>query len=191
MDKACFPADSQLCLSMNWNCLSFRFTAAPAKERTRIWCLSLSLVTPSLVIIHPISSIFQHGPQLVFTSPQLCLCFIENGTGLWKHHPAIVKLGEEVDLLHTCGYITMVHIKSPNYPTQLPSKDMLSLSLRPHQHHLQPVDTPATPSSVEAWIQSISTGEYPQLGSAGIPLGVCWQARKEETNSLVPSPHYC
>ncbi|CAB0019829.1 unnamed protein product, partial [Nesidiocoris tenuis] len=82
----------------------------------------------------------------------------------------------------------MVHIKSPNYPTQLPSKDMLSLSLRPHQHHLQPVDTPATPSSVEAWIQSISTGEYPPLGSAGIPLGVCWQARKEETNSLVPSP---
>ncbi|BES93001.1 Family with sequence similarity 91, member A1 [Nesidiocoris tenuis] len=85
----------------------------------------------------------------------------ENGTGLWKHHPAIVKLGEEVDLLHTCGYITMVHIKSPNYPTQLPSKDMLSLSLRPHQHHLQPVDTPATPSSVEAWIQSISTGVSP------------------------------
>uniref|UniRef100_A0A0A9X8Q7 Protein FAM91A1 n=2 Tax=Lygus hesperus TaxID=30085 RepID=A0A0A9X8Q7_LYGHE len=82
---------------------------------------------------------------------------LENGTGLWKHHPAIVKLNDEIDLVHSCGYITMVQIKSPNYPTKLPSKDMLSLSLSPHQH-LQPVDTPATPSSVEAWIQSISTG---------------------------------
>lgn len=83
----------------------------------------------------------------------------ENGNEVWKQHPAIERLLNEIDLIHSCGYITMVQVKSPaiEVPRQLPSKETLTLSLCP-QHDFQPLETPATPSSVEAWIQTISTG---------------------------------
>ncbi|XP_014254645.1 protein FAM91A1 [Cimex lectularius] len=85
----------------------------------------------------------------------------ESGTEIFKYHPAVVRLAKELDINHTCGYITMIKVKSPNLPSKLQVKDTLSLPLKMHEHHPH-LDTPATPSSVEAWLHTISSegGEF-------------------------------
>lgn len=83
----------------------------------------------------------------------------ENGRGLWRQHPAIVRLEREIGLNQSCGYITMVelpHSLPPDTPPPIMKpKDRLRLPLR-DASDLQCLDTPATPSSVEAWIKTMS-----------------------------------
>jgi hypothetical protein len=93
----------------------------------------------------------------------------------WTHHSGVGKLLSEIDLVHSCGYITMVQVKSQNLDVaskQIPTKgkskeDSLTLFLKPHEE-IQALDTPATPSCVEAWIQTLSTGQYHSKESFGI-----------------------
>ncbi|KAL1132046.1 hypothetical protein AAG570_011654 [Ranatra chinensis] len=83
---------------------------------------------------------------------------------LWTKHNGINKLCSELDLVNSCGYITMVQVKSSlaDISTDIPSlirlkEESMTLFLKPHEE-IQALDTPATPSCVEAWIQTISSG---------------------------------
>lgn len=84
----------------------------------------------------------------------------ENGRGLWRQHPAVVRLEREVGLTGSCGYLTMVEIPQSCQPPDSPPpvmkpKERLRLPLR-DVSELHCLDTPATPSSVEAWIKTMS-----------------------------------
>lgn len=86
----------------------------------------------------------------------------ENGRGLWRQHPAVLRLERELGLKQSCGYLTMVEIPQSlppdTPPPTLKAKDRLRLPLS-SRTDLHCLDTPATPSSVEAWIKTMSGGD--------------------------------
>lgn len=69
----------------------------------------------------------------------------------WKTHSGIVKLANELDLDHSCGYITMVRLNPP--PEQ--SSSELNLLLR-RRREKTPLPTPT--AAVQAWMETSSVG---------------------------------
>lgn len=89
----------------------------------------------------------------------------------WLEHGGINKLFRELDLDVCCGYLTMARAGSgsewndisntllPSTPSARHDMSQLNLFLKPHEVSLAcTLDTPATPSSLDAWIQTISSG---------------------------------
>lgn len=107
----------------------------------------------------------------------------------WNGHPAIQKLADQVDLVHNCGFITMLNMKSEqeyqnglSYASHLPDdfKDMGVIPSLPSNSH--------SASRVEAWV-SASSGEVVTDTSHSSPVNGftsqdCANILEEELNNL-------
>uniref|UniRef100_A0A1B6C1C6 FAM91 N-terminal domain-containing protein n=1 Tax=Clastoptera arizonana TaxID=38151 RepID=A0A1B6C1C6_9HEMI len=100
----------------------------------------------------------------------------------WTKHQGILKLAEQVDLNHGCGYITLMRFnKYKEY-----NNDLLRLVLKP-KPQMTPIPTPTL--AVQAWIETnkgniTSPEKSPVNPMNGIPNKECAHILEQELDEL-------
>lgn len=88
----------------------------------------------------------------------LCSQLLFSGDSLHLHnHPAVQKLGQVIDLVHNCGYITMVNITNGLHS----NKNLLQADgeLNLHIHNSVKISRNDNERLVESWVKNINSFE--------------------------------